>query len=633
MRGDYFQKLKLSAWPAPLLIAALVLAAYLPAVNGGFIWDDDYYVSRNPQMRAPDGLIRIWSSSENPGQNYPLVYTAFWLEYRLWGLNTTGYHLVNIFLHIANSLLLGLLLTRLKIPGGWWAAALFAVHPVQAESVAWITELKNVQSGFFFLLTLFCYLNFEERARRRWYLAALAAFLLALLSKSAVCPLPLVLLLLYPLRGKKLTGRELKLTVPFFLLALLAGAFTWWYEVYHVGTRGGEYALSLPGRFIVAGRAVWFYLGKLFFPFKLTFMYPRWSINPARAGQYLGVAGLIILAAALRFFRKGWGRPALIGLGYFVIMLAPTLGFVSMYAYRYSYVADHYQYLAAIGIITLITAAAVRLKRLGRTGALRTAITICLAGIVAILTILTRQQARVYRKIDTLWLDTLAKNPHCWMAYTNLGILLAERGETEEAIKYYSRVDAIIPRAAARTQVYIGNALRIEGKRAAAAEHFKKALQLDPRHAEALVAWGVLLEEEGKDDEAFARFSEALKITPRSAPAHNNLGIILSRQGRYRPALEQYLQALKINPYFEKAQYNLANLLFSRGEMDAAAEHYTRALEINPELAEAHYNLGVILLRQGRREEATRHLEAAVRLKPSLAGKLGISTPGKGVKK
>src|SRR5262245_46525519 len=263
------------AWLAGLVLVALTVFAYQPAWNAGFIWDDDAYVTQNSLLTAPDGLKRIWFSLDSPSQYFPLVYTTFRFERALWGLNAAGYHWVNLLLHAVNALLVWRLLTRLKIPGAWLAAAIFALHPVNVESVAWTTQLKNVQSLFFSLLALLTWIEFVEtdRHRGRWYGLTLLFYALALLSKTTACTLPAALLLILWLKRRPIQWNRIAQIVPFLMMGVAMGMVSMWWERHHQGTEGAIYSIPLLERVLIASRAVWFYAGKLLWPSNLTFNY------------------------------------------------------------------------------------------------------------------------------------------------------------------------------------------------------------------------------------------------------------------------------------------------------------------------------------------------------------------------
>ena len=355
-----------SPWLLGCLLIVVTVMAYLPARNAGFIWDDDDYVTNNPLLTAPDGLWRIWFSLDSPSQYFPMTYTVFRMEHALWELHAAGYHWVNILLHAANAVLVWRLLKALLIPGSWLAAAIFALHPVHVESVAWITELKNVLSLFFFLLALMAWLRFvdeqqniDERPKRFWrfYWLALVLYFLALFSKSTVCVFPVVMLLALWLQKKSISRIRLVQAVPFLVLSLGMGLLTMWWERFHQGTHGSGFSMGLTDRILVASHAVWFYAGKLAWPAGLSFSYPRWNVNSADPLAYgwlaagLGLCGLVYFNR--RFVGRFLGRSIEAGILFFVVCLSPLLGFIMLYTFRFSFVADHYQYLASIGLIAL----------------------------------------------------------------------------------------------------------------------------------------------------------------------------------------------------------------------------------------------------------------------------------------
>ncbi|MEP6956046.1 MAG: O-GlcNAc transferase, partial [Chthoniobacterales bacterium] len=290
-----------SPWIVAALLVLAAVLAYQQAWQAGYIWDDDIYVTQNQLLTAPDGLWRIWFSLDSPSQYFPLVYSTFRLEYALWGLHPAGYHIVNILLHAANALLVWQLLRRLRVPGALLAAAIFALHPVHVESVAWITERKNVLMGLFFLLALLAWERFSapEAGKGRWrmYAAALGCYLLALCSKTTACTLPAALLLILWLRHQRITVRRWLEVVPFVLLGIAMGLVTIWWERHHQGTQGELFAIPWIERVLIANRALWFYLGKLAWPADLAFSYPRWSISASDPAAYIWV--FITLAAAV----------------------------------------------------------------------------------------------------------------------------------------------------------------------------------------------------------------------------------------------------------------------------------------------------------------------------------------------
>jgi protein O-mannosyl-transferase len=582
------------------LILALVLVvttilAYQPAWHGGFIWDDDAYITNNELLTAPDGLRRIWFSLDSPSQYFPLVYTMFRFERAWWGLSPTGYHFVNILLHIANALILWSLLARLRVPGAWLAGAIFALHPVQVESVAWITERKNVLMGLFFLLTIRAWVEFvDKQTKHRWffYVLALLLYALALFSKTTACTLPAALLLILWLQGRRINQRQLVQLVPFVVLALGMGLLTVWWERYHQGTRGPLFAISPPERLLIASRAIWFYLGKLFWPSNLTFIYPRWIVSPTHLLEYAWLAALGGLCAVIFFARRYVGRSLEVAALFFVATLSPVLGFIMLYTFRYTFVADHYQYLASIGPIALASvgittlAASFKVSRHFIFGA-----AVC---IVAALAVFTWRQSTMYADIEALWRTTIARNPGCWMAHNNLGIVLSQKGEIDEAIAHYRKTLEMSPDFA-DADYNLGNALLQKGEIDAAILHCQRAVTIQPNDPEAQVALGNALFQKGLIDESIVHYQKALAIRPYYVTAHYNLSSAFLKKGEIDKAILHCQAVLSIQPEHADAHTILASAFLQKGEIGNAIEQYKKTLEIAPRSVPALNNLAWIL--------------------------------------
>jgi len=536
------------AWlGAAATLAAWTIFAYWPAWHGGFIWDDDRYITHNYLLIAPDGLRRIWFSLDAPSQYFPLAYTVLLIERSLWDLNPVGYHWVNILLHLGNALLVWCVLARLKVPGAWLAAAIFALHPVQVESVGWISELKNVLMGFFFLLTLLTWIEYVDathKHRRILYVAALVFYLLALSAKATACTLPAALLLVLWLKQRPIGRRALLEIIPFVVLALGIGLVAVWWEKYHQGTRM-LVSLGPVERLLIASRAIWFYLGKIFWPAKLTFIYPQWRIDPTNPIAYLWPIALAVAVVLIFYGRRFFGRSVEVAALFFVMTLGPLLGFVMLYTFRYTFVADHYQYLASIGPIALASAGLVTLSRSSRTLQRLVGGTSCT--ILIGLGLLTWQQSATYRDAETLWRTTIATNPGCWMAYNNLGVVQFEKGNVEDAI-----------------------------------EKYQQSLGLHPDYPEAHYNLGSALLQKGYADEAIRQCEEALKIQPNEPDAHIVLGNAFMAKQDVDRAIAHYEQALTLRPEDSNAHYNLGIALQEKGETDRAAREYEKARQYEP---------------------------------------------------
>ena len=545
--GRSFTKPHLLACLGALGLCLLTILIYRPAWHGGFIWDDDRYVTHNHLLTAPDGLRRIWFSLDAPSQYFPLTYTVLRIERSLWDLNPTGYHWVNILLHVANALLVWRVLSRLKIPGASLAAAVFAVHPVQVESVAWISELKNVLMGFFFLLTLWMWIEYVDPTRRHrslFYLGALVFYFLALFAKATACTLPAALLLILWLKEKPIGWRVWLEILPFIALALGVGLLAVWWEKYHQGTRV-LVSLTPIERVLVASRAVWFYLSKLFWPSDLIFIYPQWKIDPGSAVAYIGLIAAAATAVVIYFGHRFFGRGIEVAALFFLATLAPVAGFVMLYTFRYTFVADHYQYLASIGPIALASAGLVTLSRSIKT--LQWPVVAGGFAILICLGLLTWRQSATYRDLETLWRTTIAKNPTCWMAYNNLGVVQFEKGDLDDAI-----------------------------------EKYEQSLRLNPDYAEVRYNLGSALLQKGKIDDAIAQCQKALELGPNDPDAHVVLGNAFMARRDIDGAISQYTQALALRAEDSNAHYNLATALREKGEFEQAGREYQKAREFEP---------------------------------------------------
>ena len=578
-RGDWF---------FCLILAIITILAYQPAWHGGMLWDDDNCTTPR-ELRSLDGLRRIWFQPRATAQYYPLLYTSYWVQQRLWGDSTTGYHLVNLLLHIGCVVLVLKILRFLRVPGAELATVIFALHPVNVETVAWIAERKNTLSGIFALGATLCYLKFDESRNGREknvprgpgysnYALAIGLFLLGLLSKTAIVTLPLAwLVIFWWKRGAIWWRRDVVPAIPFLSLAAVAGLVTRWFENTGIGYKARILDLSLLDRCLIAGRAFWFQLSNLLWPSNLTFVYPRWDINAGVWWQYLfpiGVLGLLVILWSLR----RWSRAPLAGVLIYILLLLPSLGFLNIYFFVYSFVADHWQYLACLGIITPCASGIVLLAgRLKRWQALLEPATMLLLG--GVLFVLTWRQSRMYTDIETLYLTTIARNPACWMAQVNLGNTLYQANRIPEAMDLFKQAMRLKP---AIGHYSLGNGLVLRGRTSEAIEKYKQALEIDPDYAE----------------------------------AHHNLGSAFLLMGRTPEAIEHYEQALRIDPAFAEAHNHLGHALVQTGRAPEAIDHYKEALRITPNSADAHNNLAAALAQMGRTSEAIEELKAALQIKP-----------------
>jgi protein O-mannosyl-transferase len=593
-----------------LLLATL--AAYQPAWHGGMVWDDDAHLTK-PELRSWHGLARIWSDVGATLQYYPLLHTAFWIQHRLWGDATLGYHLVNILMHVLAALLLALGLRRIGVPGAWLAAAIFALHPVQVESVAWMTELKNTLSAVFYLCAALLFLRFDETRKTGWYLGALGAFVLALLTKTVTATLPgALLVILWWQRGRLSWKKDVAPLVPFFLLGAGLGIITAWWELEFNHSFGPDFEFTPVGRVLLASRIVWFLLGKVCWPAHLAFIYPRWQIDSGMWWQYLfPLAGAAILGALWAIRR--WSRGPLAAVLFFVGTLFPVLGFFNLYTYRYSLVANHYQYLASAGIMALASAGAVLLLRrlLPRQRLIGPALALVL---LTTLAVLTWRESRQYADAETLYRSTLRRDPASWFAYSNLGALKLE-SSPREALSYFDRALRLKPDLA-EARGNLGIALQRTGQVHESVAECERALSINPRlpGAQSCLANGLLAI--GRVQEAVTHYSEALRLKPDSADVHRGMGNALRTLGRAEEARAQYEEALRLNPGYGEAHCDLGNLFLQMGRLDEAVAQYREALPSMGDKASVLNNLGTALEGMGRFEEAVSHFREALQFRP-----------------
>ena len=536
---------------AGLLVVTLL--AYLPSFRGAFIWNDSDYVTA-PQLRSLAGLWDIWTKVGATEQYYPLLHSFFWLQWMLWGEHAIAYHLVTVLLHATVAILFALVLRQLfdlkapgsgasrksgkaakveveprRYPGAEWVAALiFALHPVHVESVAWITEQKNTLSLVFYLWAALLYLRFDETRRSKTYFAALTFFVLSLLCKTVTASLPVALLVaLWWKRGRVDARRDFQPLFPWLGIGAGFGLLASWVEQHFLGAKGQDFDLPLLERVLVAGRAVWFYLGNLVWPLELNFIYPRWVPDRSVWWQWLfpfGVFGLLVAGWKLR----RWSRAPLAVFVFFVVSLFPVLGFVNLYGALYSFVWDHWQYLPDLGPIAL-AAVGLTLGWERFAPKFRGAGPILVAAGAFLLGTLTWEQCGMFRDDTTLYRETLRRNPSAWMAHFNQGgMFLKIPGKEREAMAEFEaalRINPNLPDA----HYDLGTVLaRMPGRELDAASHFEAALKLLPESGAIHYNFANLLRKiPGRESDAIAHFREAVRINPRLAEAHYNLGLAL----------------------------------------------------------------------------------------------------------
>ena len=615
-----------SEWPRTLAQAAVILAAvflcYGPALRGGLLWDDDFHITK-PELRSWAGLGRIWSDLHATKQYYPVLHSAFWVEHRLWGDTLLGYHLVNVLLHATSCLLLARLVRRLwslgsgpALPAGadWLAALILALHPVCVESVAWVSEQKNALSLVFYLAAALAFLRFHETRSRVAYAGALLAFVLALLSKSVTATLPAALLVALWWRfGRLSLRRDVLPLAPWFGAALASGLLTTWIERTLIGAEGASFALSAGQRLLLASRIVWFYLGKLVWPSNLAFTYPRWSVPEQASAWYPCLVGFLAVTAVLWIIRRRTRGPLASWL-LFAGSLFPVLGFVNVYPFIFSYVADHFQYLACAGAFAAAAGGvAVVLARCPPPA--RWLGWCIVAGLLLALGDRARSECGAYHDSETLYRETLRRNPGSWMAHDNLGQIEMKRGHVEEAVDHYRKAISLFPDYSG-THDNLGVALLQKGLVAEAADQLERAVELDPQDPMPHDNLGLALRREGRTEDALGQFRMALGLNPDDLSARFNEAQTLARLGRMDEAIVEYTRILAAEPENLEARLRLGSLLQRAGRGAEALEQFRRAAHDRPDSADAENDLGAVLLAGGQAEAAVDCFRKALGISP-----------------
>lgn len=563
------------------------LFVYLPTLAGDFIWDDDFHVTDNIPLRSVQGLAWIWTHLGATPQYYPLTHTTFWIQYQLSGADPFPYHFVNILLHIGSSIALWHVLGRLGVRGAYFAALLFAWHPVHVESVAWISERKNTLSGFFYLLAAICavrafHLDISTDAshptHRRWYAAMLLCAIAALLSKTVTSTFPAALMVVAWWKRGRIDWRMALWLTPLWIAAGVFGRITAYMEKHIVGAVGPEWQIPFIDRVLIASRAVLFYAGKLLVPIDLSFIYTRWKIDSTSFIQWLFPLTLLLTLGVLIALRKRTGNGPLAAMLFFIGTLFPALGFIDVFPMVYSFVADHFQYLASIGLLTLGASITVRLLNV-RTIRVDFGTIVCSA-IGGTLLVLTFQRTRVFESSATLWSDVLAKDRSSLIARVHLGDMRQSEGDLKGAESLY-----------------------------------REALAIQANHADSAMGLAQLLQRRGDRAQAVTLLRNAAAASPNNAMLRLRLGEVL-QYDQPDESVEICRQLLRENPTFEPARMALAKLLALSGQIDTAIAECNRAIELSAQTVQARVLLGDLYLNKGDLQSARVAYRDALKLQP-----------------
>ncbi|MDD9859312.1 MAG: tetratricopeptide repeat protein [Nitrospira sp.] len=548
---------------AVLVLGLLVGVSYFPATMAGFVWDDLAFTAARPVQNL-SGLWQIWfapGNITNEGHYWPVLYSLFWLEHKLWGFAPAGYHIVNMLLHLIVTLLLWRLLLRLEVAGAWVAAAVFAVHPLHVESVAWVIGRKDPLAAGFYLACVLTYIRFVEDGHWWRYSCALGLFGLGLLSKSVVVTLPASLLIWHWWKQGRVTGTDLGRALPFLAVGLGVTVVDWlsYKSLEHV-----VFDYSVIERGLIAARAWWFYISKLVWPSELAVIYPRWEVGTGGALAWGCVAATVTVAVLLWVSRHRTGRGPLAGALFFTVTLSPMLGFVDYGYMQFAFVADRYQYLAGAGVIAvLVGAAASGARRLPDTW--RTIVPVVVTVVVvACLGTITWHQAAIYKDEGTFFRRVAALNPAARFAHYNLGREYQRQGRLEEALVAYRteyRFARATPNDPARigyAQLGMGAIAEMQGRFEDAETHYKSGSLYNEMAFHRLA--GLWIRQE-RYHEAIDLYQTFIKRNPSNAGLYSDMGVALLKLKRYDEALRSFEQALALDPYLKNAQDNRATLL------------------------------------------------------------------------
>ncbi len=599
------------------MLALAACAAYWPCRHGEFIWDDAAW-TRNSSVYLRDlrGLWEIWTNTTAMQQYYPVTSTTFWIDWHLWRDWTLPYHLENVLLHALSAIMFRHLLHRLQIPGATLAAFVFALHPVMVESVAWITERKNVLSLALFFGAVIVWERDTDAGTngpswRGWWITLLL-FCAALLAKITVVVLPPALLLITWWKKGRLDWRKnLVPVLPLFVPAAALGVLITWLERYHVGAEGADFALTLSQRTVLAGRAFWFYPTQLIWPADVRLFYPKWSIDTGSPFQWLWPISAVATLAAAWLLRGRIGRGTFASLSFYAGTLLPVMGFFNVYGMLLADVADRWVYVPSLGLIALGAACAARHFHTSRWRMLPWAA-------IPILFVMTWRHAGHYATEETFWRTAIRDNPDCWCARNNLGTVLARKQQYEEALGHLDRALELRP-AYPDARCNRANLLRETDRKDEAIADYREALRMNPDYPDALNNLGLTLLQRGQHAEAEELFRRAITVQPMHAMAHNNLGNVLLQAGRPEEAIAAYQHALDIQPDYADALNNIGLTRLRQQRPADALPFLEQAITARPDYAEAINNLGHALLMLGRRADAKIRFQQAVQVKPGYA--------------
>ena len=531
-----------------LMLLGAVLVVYLPALRGGFIWDDAILLTDNEMVKSAGGLWDIWFCPPTGEGYFPLTWSAFWVQWRLWGTHPEGYRLVNLLLHAASALLLWRLLNRLKVPGGWLAGMLFALHPVCVMSVAWVSELKNTLALFLALLCLLPFATCLETGRKLCFRAPMALcsllFLLSLLAKPLAIGLPVLLLfVVWRQDGRATIANSLPLA-PLFAAALAIGMVTPYFQ--HGGSANITwFEPAWLERILLAAKAYWFYWGQTLYPAHLTLCYAPWRLPPGELLSWLPLTALLLLVSAAWLLRRRLGTLPLLFLAAHGLLLAPTLGLLSMTWHRYAWVSDHFNYggVAVVAVAGGMLAARVR-DRCQHATRLRLVVPAVGGGLLLLLAFTTALRADLFADPIVLWRQNTVACPESWGGWEHLSCALLDARRPQEA-EVAARASLQLLAENPAAQYELAYALHLQGRLAEAIAEYRKTLRLQPNAAKPYWNFGLALNLVGKPEEALGMLRRSLELTPGNTAVRADYARMLANAGRRAEALAAFRQAAR----------------------------------------------------------------------------------------
>ena len=621
------------------ILIALIIISYFPVFFAGFIWDDDMVVVQNPLMQSLDGLYHIWFST-HPIDYYPLTYTSLWIDYHVWGISATGYHIINLLLHLSNAILLMIVFKKLNIPFAGLAALLFAVHPVNVPSVAWITERKNVLCMFWFCLCVYNLLTFDERQSPKHYIIALSCFFFSLLSKSAVLMFPFVILLYHWWKNNHLTRRDILLSSPFFYISAIMGMISLWFQnnraIGETIIRNDDFFSKIVSSIYAVG----FYIQQSLIPINTSFVYP---VNQDQLPLIMAIPGLLIIVVYLVYCLYDRNRAGFVGLLYVLLMIFPVLGFVDIYFMRYALVADHWQYFSICGVLGILMIGIDKVSQ-------KVAFIYIQYGLVlwiAYFTIASFQYAQQFKDEPTLWFATLSNYPECSLALNRLGSIYQTQNNQSLARYYYDQTLKYHPdnpgahnnlgmieesngnlnkakkhflAAIQHHQMHphihfnLGRIYMKSGNFALAEKSFQTCLRLQPGHESALIWLASSLEYQQKWENASNVYERLIQLLGKQTKFLNPLARVYETSQNHFQALRCYQDSIGIDDNQPDIYYQIALIYQRMGRIQQAIYYGKKAVDSDPEYPPYALFVALLIGEYGNLDDAVQYLSIGLQI-------------------